>query len=336
MKNNTITSYKSNDNVNNQLAIIKELKLQDSQNGTKYYSVIFQDKTGTIPGKIWEDKIHSIANIDKMGNGEVVLFSGKIQEYKGSLQVIISDIVPATDYNLAELTLTGKRDTKELWDTLQNFKKRISNLEIIKILDSVFDEETKSRYCEASAAANFHHAFVGGLLEHVVEMLELSVPYQSWYQNADFDIIWSGIILHDIGKIFELQKEGLGFKFSTQGKMIGHINLGIEFVKSKIPQDTTYEIWMQIQHIMISHHRELEYGAAVTPCSIEAAVVSICDLGSSWVRQFDQILEESKNSINSFSEYKKPIGSIYLGNKSNSNMIEKSQTENEDIQLNLI
>jgi len=332
-KPNSINSLKAGDNVKDFLCILKDIKLQESSNGSKYYSLTIQDKSGELKGKIWGDKISKIKDIEKYTGGEIIEIDASVQSYMGNLQIIISEIIKSSNTDISKLMITGKMKKDLALEKLSNFISKIDDKEIKKLLDNIFTENILKKYSESPAAVNYHHAFVGGLLEHVIEMLELSEPYQYWYPNANFNIIWAGIILHDIGKIEEIQREGASFNFTTKGKLIGHINLGSEFVYKHLPKDFPEEKWLQIQHIIISHHRELEYGAAVVPSSIEAAIVSVCDLGSSWVRQFDQAINESLNTNKEFSEYKKTIGAgVYL--KSNDKI--KSEKLSDSVGSNAI
>lgn len=334
--NMNLSTIRDGEKISNLTAILKEIKLNESSNGSKFYSIILADKYAEIKGKIWSDKFSIIKNLSEFKSGDVVNVEGLCQLYMNNLQIIIHNLDIEKNYDLSELTSTGKYSLVELKAELENYIDKIKNPKIKDLIKLILKDKIYERYCESPAAVNYHHAFIGGLLEHVVEMLNISDSFRRWYSNANFDIVIAGIILHDIGKIYEIQMDGLSYTFSSRGRLIGHINIGIELVSHYITEDFPQDIWMQIQHIMISHHRELEYGSAVVPSSIEAAIVSVCDLGSSWIRQFDQAINESSSTTKEFSEFKKTIGAgVYLRSNTNKSIEHENQRESIDHQPKL-
>lgn len=335
-----ISDLKDGQTLDRNCFLLKEIKLQKSSNGSSYYAITLSDKSGEIRAKIWSDKIDIIKGLDKFESGDICRVSGVSQSYQGNLQLIISNMEKAleTDYEMSDFLHTSKISKSELLDKLNTYISRIENKHLKKLITNIFeDAELKERFVTSPAAVTYHHAFIGGLIEHVVEMLDISEPYLKWYPEANSDIVWAGIIVHDIGKTEELEKVGASFTFSLRGKLVGHISEGVQIVYNHLPEDFPDLLWSQIQHIILSHHREVQYGAAMVPCTIEAAIVSICDMGSAFVRQYHQAIEESPASNKDFSEFKKTLnGAVYLGDKSLKEIAGEKMTDNEVLQIPLI
>ncbi len=314
---NYISNLKNLDKLQSEVFAIKEIQKHKSQNGSQYFALVLSDKSGEIKAKVWEDKIGLNPELDDLLRGDIVRVSGLTQNYLNNLQIVVSNIQKTIDFDISDLVATSENNIDDMWKKLFVYIENMKNQELREFLTSFLNnEEIQIKYKNSTASEFVHHSFVGGLLEHTLEMLELAQPFQTWYRMADFDIVNAGIILHDIGKVEEYERSGASFVRTMRGRLVGHINEGIEIILKYLPKDFPLDIWSQIQHIIISHHGKLEFGAAVTPCTIEAMIVSCVDYSSSQVRQFRQIIEENENNSAEFSQYDKYIGAgVYLGNK---------------------
>lgn len=252
--------------------VLTKKEFRDGSNGT-YLSASLKDSTGEVDAKRWDTKSIE-AEVDT-----VVKVKGSVELYKGKNQVRIDLIRPAADYefDIADMvpcsaippaTLLG--DIKFLVDLNTNDTLRL-------FLHHVLDCQEQG-LLRAPAAKYFHHAYVGGLLTHILDLIRAAVQITQLYAHLDLGILIAAAICHDIGKVRELSG-GLSFNYTTNGKLFGHILMGFEIVRSaaiecNLPEDTARHIC----HIIASHHGELEYGAAVLPQTREAIVFHHLDM----------------------------------------------------------
>jgi 3'-5' exoribonuclease len=282
---------------------VKEVQLTETKAKKPYYRVTLIDKTGSISGNIWGDKFSQVEK-SSLKVGKVVVIDAVVEEFKGALTLNIDRVNGVSEAVLDEYVEGSDFDLDELMKTLDKFIEEISDPKIKKYLLSIFgDEEFRARYKIHPAAEYVHHSFRGGLLEHVVEMLELSNSLKKYYPEANYDIVTMGIILHDVGKLDELSVEGTVVQRTPRGYLIGHIALGLEYVENSAKEILKEEQLMLLKHIILSHHGTLEFGSPVVPSTIEAAIVSELDSSSSQVRIFQKVVRKSKNREDNFSDW---------------------------------
>ncbi|MCA9382469.1 HD domain-containing protein, partial [Candidatus Dojkabacteria bacterium] len=200
------------------------------------------------------------------------------------------------------------------WEDLMKRINEMENKYLKDLLNNIFsDEDVVAKYRSAPGGEYVHHGFVGGLLEHVWEMIDFAAPYQKYYPEADYDLVTAGIILHDIGKIIEINQVGTVFEFSTEGALLGHMQLGLELADKNRPKDMPRKLWTHLAHIIISHNGMF---AEQKPVTIEAAIVSVVDFGSSRVRQYQQQMKDGLEKPDEISQYSKFIESrVYIGDR---------------------
>lgn len=312
---------------NESFVIFEAEKLQD-KNGNHYYSLTLGDKTGRIPAKIWGDKLATIDS-KAVKTGSVVEIAAKVEEFKGKLQLNILALIGVSESVLEEYLEQSEYDsekmTAELFDVIDGIKDRGIKKVLKKILN---DKEILRKYKYWPAAVTVHHDFRSGLLQHVLEMLEIAKGLKKYYPEANFDILTAGIILHDIGKIYELDASGIVANVTKIGTLVGHITKGAilfhDFAKDILPEDT----YLHILHLILSHHGILMYGSPVIPSSVEAVMLSLIDNLSSKVR----VAEKAKSRISKGMEFSPNItwienAKIWNGGKSNEN----ENSENDQI-----
>jgi len=301
---------------------VTEFREHKDKNGNIYYKIFLSDKSGSIGGNIWADKIAN-CEIRDLKVGEVVSVDAQVDSFKEKVQLNILKLtkLKEDEADMSDLLQMSRFDIDELWDRLMENVKKIEDKDIKKLLlDILKDEKIVKQYRSITAGIGVHHDFIGGLLEHVVEMIDMANSMRTWYKEANFDIVVAGIVLHDIGKTEEIVSVGSTFEKTTKGKLIGHIVLGVELVTRFLPKDFPVTKWTQLEHIILSHHRLLEYGAVIVPSTIEAIIVASIDNLSAQTRIFQQVLSKH-TSDSDFTEYSKYANtSIYLPNRE---MLEK-------------
>lgn len=296
MKTIYVTDLLKGQIIDNETFVITECEEMKDKNSNSYFNLVLADKTGRIQAKIWND---TLLKVDRgcLKVEKVVRISAKVEEFKAKLQLNIFEIEEVDESQLDEYLESSEFNPNELFKDIESVYKSFKDKSLVKLLDNIFsDSEVKRRYIYWPAASSVHHDFRSGLIQHVCEMLEIAKSLNKYYQNCDFEILKTGIILHDIGKIYELDANGISTSYSAQGTLIGHIVLGIQlldtFKASEILNKSKYN---HLVHLIASHHGLMEYGSPVLPSTVEAIMLSNIDNLSSKSRT---ALKSKKNISN--------------------------------------
>jgi len=254
--------------------VVNFYKIMKTKQDKPFVDIELIDRTGNVKGKIWSD---SIDKCDKVKVGEVVKIEGSIEEYQERPQLKIASMKLTDDYDPIDFQRISEYSTEEMRETIKDTIDKIKNHSLNKLLKNVFTKETMSAFLESSAAKGFHHAYKGGLAEHTVEMLYLARPIYDRYPKINKDLLETGILLHDIGKITEYETK-LTTIMTTKGKLTGHIFIGAQIVKTKAPEDMPEGLVDEVVHMILSHHGKLEFGSPVLPQTTEAIVLGNLDI----------------------------------------------------------
>jgi 3'-5' exoribonuclease len=308
-----ISDLKPGDFITDQVFSVEEFQQHRTRAQNPYYRLVLQDKTGEVAAKIWQDDFGN-CRLRNVEAGSVVRIDAEVNEYNGQLQMIIKKLEETDDYDISDLLQTSDKDLEKMFTRLLDEVSKIKNKHLKKLFQNIFeDKKFVNRFKRSPAAEKIHHDFIGGLLEHILEMIDLAKTMLKHYPEADKDLVAAGVILHDIGKVYELDVQKTALVRTTRGRLIGHVIQGIEFVKENLPKDFPEDLWMKLEHIIASHQGELELGSPVRPATIEAAIVHFVDLASSQVRQFQKAIKLGEGQEEGFSEYQKWIQtSVYL------------------------
>lgn len=295
--------------------VLKELEKKLSKQDNYYYNVLLADKTGEIRAKIWPD---SIPNCDVEAKvGGIVVVSGVTQEYAGKLQFIINKMAKAEGIAPEEFLVVTDRDRAMMKDKLEEGIKGVQNPHYRKLLDDFWNDSTlRDLYLNYPAAEYVHHAYIGGLLEHVYEMYLLSEPYFVLYPELDRDLFFTGLFFHDIGKLEEYEIVGATIGRTTPGNLVSHIVQGVLIVDrmiQKIP-DFPELARDKLFHLILSHQGKLEYGSPVKPQMLEALVLSMVDVNGAEMNQARKHIEKQADTEGDFTDYHKYLGrSLWMG-----------------------
>lgn len=296
----------------NEIFAIQEFARHKDKNGNPYLRLVLQDKTGDIAAKIWSDSL-SKCKITEESIGNVIEITGTVSSYKGKPQITIKICSETEDYDLEDLIQVSDKGLDDLFNKIKKYAESIRDKYLLRLFENLFnDKKLVRKFKEAPAAEMIHHDFVGGLMEHIVELLEVSDSITKLYPDANADLVKAGIILHDIGKVEEIERVGTVFSKTKKGRLIGHLAIGIEITREHLPQDFPDELWLNLWHILLSHHGLLEYGSPVVPKTIEAAIVHELDRMSAQVQQYAKELALSGEG-REFSDYARILGTqVYL------------------------
>jgi 3'-5' exoribonuclease len=259
------------------------LVLAKQQRTTKqnkpYLSLTLGDKTGPIEGRVWELGDPRIAR--EFDRGDIVKVRGSVSRYDDRAQVKVDQLRKALDGEADKMDMlpATTRDVGELWAILEASVASIANPDLKRLLTALLtDAPIAQAFREAPAARGLHHAWLGGLLEHVVSLLGLADRVAAHYAMLNRDLLVTGVILHDIGKIRELSWE-TGFDYTVEGVLLGHIQMGVELVEKTIAGLPGFPDRLRtlVLHMILSHHGKLEFGSPKLPMIPEALVLNFVD-----------------------------------------------------------
>ena len=252
---------------------------RNTKAGKPYLSLTLADKTGQIEARVWDPADPRIAkDADK---GSMVKVRGGVVRFDDRLQLKVEQLRAATpgEADRADMLPATTYDVAALWRELNGFIESFTNADLKLLLTAVFaDEKLAQAFREAPAARQLHHAWLGGLLEHVVSLLRLADRVAPNYPIVDRDLLLTGVILHDIGKVRELAWESC-FEYTLEGTLLGHIQMGVELVQrtaATLP-DFPPRLKTLVEHMILSHHGKLEFGSPKLPMTPEALVLSFVD-----------------------------------------------------------
>src|SRR5487761_2100779 len=258
--------------------LVQHKDVRQKKSGDLYLSLTLADRTGDLDAKMWDNAAEAV---DTFAQDDFVRVKGLMQVFQNRPQLTLHKIqaVAETEIDVADYFPASKRDRDEMFRELQGWIASIGNPHLKALLEAVFaDEATALAYRTAPAAKAIHHAWIGGLIEHVLSMCALAKFTAAHYANIDLDLLLSGVILHDIGKISELNY-ARSFNYSTPGQLLGHIVIGLRMVEEKLrlAPDFPPALRNLLLHLIVSHHGELEFGSPKMPLFPEALLLHHLD-----------------------------------------------------------
>ncbi|MFB3814821.1 MAG: 3'-5' exoribonuclease YhaM family protein [Terriglobales bacterium] len=258
------------------LVVSKQLK--PKRTGGDYLAIVLCDRTGQIEAKMW-DNIQQF--VDKFEADDVVTVKGYVNRFNGRPQLIIQTIVradPAT-VDFGDFLPKTDKNIDELWARLGEYVAMVENPHLRALLEAFMrDERIATAFRAAPAAKTLHHAYIGGLLDHVVSLLSLCELACRNYPFVNRDLVFAGAFLHDIGKIHELSY-ARSFGYTTRGQLLGHMIIELEMVQEKLATvpDFPNELKLLLEHLIISHHGHYEFGSPKLPMFPEALMLHYLD-----------------------------------------------------------
>lgn len=263
-----------------------------TKNGKEYYSVTLQDKTGTIDAKIWEPNSDGI---DEFDDTDYIDVFGEVTSFNGALQINVKRARKCHEgeYDPSLYLPVSSKDIDVMYKELLGIIGTIENPYLKKLLEEFFiqDEAFITAFRKSSAAKTVHHSFIGGLLEHTLSVTKLCNFYCTAYPALNRDLLLTAAICHDIGKTKELSLYPVN-DYTDEGQFLGHIVMGTEMVGEKIRGIEGFPVILkqELQHCILAHHGELEYGSPKKPAIIEAVALNLADNTDAKMETFTEIL----------------------------------------------
>jgi len=279
------------------LALVKEKGLKPKRNGGFYLHCVLADRTGEIEAKAWDQPQNTAALFDR---DDIVKVRGTIELYNERPQLIVRRIrrCEAGEFQEADFCPASLRDPEEMFRELRVFVESVANENIRALLRSVLDDPAIAPALKvAPAALKIHHPYRGGLLEHSLSLCTLAEALVGKYPRLNRDWLIAGAVLHDLGKVEELgTSRRLGY--STRGQLVGHVALGLEILERHAARLEGFpvEIKTMLQHLIVSHHGEIEKGALRAPMFPEALALSIADLLDARLEQAWRLIDQAPAS----------------------------------------
>jgi 3'-5' exoribonuclease len=259
--------------------LVLSKQTRSTKTNKPYLSLIFCDKTGQLEARVWEPGDSRVAK--EVERGDLVKVRGCVSRFDERMQMKVEQMRRATaeEVDKADLMPATTYDVDELWHDLLGFVETFTQPDLKRLLRKILeDPELAQAYREAPAARQLHHAWLGGLLEHVVSLLKLADRVVPHYPMLQRDLVLTGVILHDIGKVRELAWN-VGFEYTVEGTLLGHIQMGLEMVQKAMAglADFPPRLKTLVEHLILSHHGKLEFGSPKLPMIPEALVLNFLD-----------------------------------------------------------
>jgi len=286
--------------------LVKEKSLTRTKTGNPYLSLHLADRTGELEGRIWENAL----DFDTLfAKNDFIKVRAEVDEFQGTLQlrilklkkceeseVLLDDFLPKTPFNI-----------EKMFSEIKNIASKVRQPYLQKLLEAFFtDEDFVRKFKMAPAAKGVHHVYIGGLLEHTLSVVQLTLLIGPRYKGINQDLLIASGILHDIGKVAELTF-GRAFDYTDSGRLLGHIILTVEMVDEKIRaiQGFPETLALSLKHNLLSHHGEYTFGSPKLPMTLEALLLHQIDDLDAKVNGFLSWIEKEKEDPSRWTSYHK-------------------------------
>lgn len=293
-----------------QVFLVSKKDLRATTNGGLYIHAIVSDKTGEMVARMWNATEEIYACIP---DGGLLRIRGRVDSYKGNPQLIIDGCQPADELSvdISEFMAATDRDVDGMFAEMVRLLGTIKDNDLRRLTQAVLGEsELMARFKRAPAALKNHHAYVGGLLEHTLSLMQAASRLLPQYPQVNGDLVLAGLFLHDIGKTSELSY-GVGFDYTDDGHLLGHIYRGASYVERKAAElsppadDCCLRLLL---HIILSHHGSLEFGAPVLPKTREAFFCHYLDNLDAKLNTVGRLINADRTEESDWTQYDASLG----------------------------
>ncbi|WP_066503991.1 3'-5' exoribonuclease YhaM family protein [Abyssisolibacter fermentans] len=291
----TIIEFNNGDNIEN-FFLVKQASVRRSNNNKKYMDFTLMDKSGEINAKLWDitekDELQYINNTLIKVRGSVSIWQGKLQLKINKIRLYIeSDNIDIKDY-----VQTAPEESIDMFNCISSYIEKMKNQDIKKLTNRILSDN-KDKLMFYPAATKNHHSIAGGLLYHTKTMLLLGEQVCNIYTFLNRDLLYAGVILHDMSKIQEIDATDLGVasEYTTEGQLLGHIIMGIKNIDRVAREEgIDAEISMLLQHMVLSHHYEPEFGSPKKPQIPEGEILHMLDIIDARMYDMNKALSNTK------------------------------------------
>jgi 3'-5' exoribonuclease len=298
-----ITDLQAGQRLEDEIYLLVQKDLRTTANGSLYIHAVLADQTGQIVARMWNASREIYESMPPSG---LLYVQGRVESYKGRPQFIIDGVrtVEEGQANPADFLPATRRDVEEMWQRTKDILRNIKNPDLLALVGRfVNDNEFVAAFKRAPAARTNHHAYLGGLLEHTLNLLELAVVVLPRYPDVSADLVLAGVFLHDAGKTAELSCT-TSFDYTNEGQLIGHIVQTAIWVAERARALETEtgrpfppDLLATLQHIIVAHHGRYEFGSPKLPATAEAIMVHYLDnLDAKLTMVFEAIESDTNES----------------------------------------
>jgi 3'-5' exoribonuclease len=307
MKSPFIAELEPNQIVNG-IFLVQHKDIRQKKSGEPYLSLMLSDRTGELDARMFDNAAEAMNTFER---DDFVRTKGLLQIFQNRHQLTIHKIqlVPDSDVDFADFFPASRRNRDEMFQEVLGWIASIGNPHIKALLEKIFADETiAAAFRTAPAAKSVHHAWLGGLIEHVLSLCHLAKFTAAHYPGIDFDLLLAGVLLHDIGKIRELTY-ARGFGYSTEGQLLGHITIGVQMVDEKMRSVADFPGTLRdlLLHMILSHHGEMEFGSPKVPMFAEAMLLHQLDNLDSKMELMRGLVEKDRLVAGVWTGYSAPL-----------------------------
>lgn len=298
--------------------LVAKKEFKRKKDGSPYIELVLSDVTGTVQAVIFE-KVEKHEPLIRIG--KVLRVRGIVGTYNEELQIKVSEIQDVLAFDPQDYVPSTDKDVNILMKELTGLIGKVLQPHLKRLLEAFFieDRDFVEKFKRAPAAVRHHHPYLGGLLEHTLSVAELSLTIAKNYREVNEDVLLTGALLHDVGKVEEYTTFPR-IERTDRGRLLGHVVIGYEMVSNKILKIKDYlggfpeDLALQVLHIVLSHHGELSWGSPVVPHTLEAQIVHFVDNLDAKAWMFIEAKEMRKDPLARWSEYHRGLARmVYLG-----------------------
>ena len=284
--------------------LVQTKEVRQKRTGEPYLSLVLSDRTGEIESKMWDNVAEVVETFER---DDFVKVKGLMQLYNNRPQLTIHKLRRVADHEVdfSDFFPASRQDPEAMWNELRAMVAALDNAHIRRLLDAFLDDPgIAARYKVAPAAKTIHHAFRSGLLEHVLSLAKLAKLTGRHYGAVDLNLLLAGVVLHDIGKIYELSYDR-AFGYSPEGQLLGHIAIAIRMIAEKLQAFPEFPVELRnlIEHMVLSHHGQLEFGSPKLPIFPEALLLHYLDDMDSKMECMRALIDKDPQAEGYFTSY---------------------------------
>jgi 3'-5' exoribonuclease len=284
-----------------QAFLVSEKQLRSNRNGNLYLQFELSDRTGSIGARLWNASDNVCKSFD---NGDYVHIEGTTQLYQGAVQLIVSRIgrVDPGEVDPDDFLPLAAIDVDKLQVRLGEMLRGITDPDLVNLAECfLMDDALLAKLARAPAGVKNHHAYLGGLLEHIVNLMEVVLRVTPCYPQINRDLLLMGAFLHDLGKVDELGYDR-ELTYTDEGQLIGHVVMTVSLLEAKLAEaeklagePIAAETVLRLKHMLVSHHGEYDFGSPKLPMTLEAVALYCLDNLDAKVNSFQQLLRDDPN-----------------------------------------
>ena len=292
-----------------EIYLLADKQLRANRNANLYLLASLRDRTGVMSGLMWNVSDETVGHVNA---GDFVRVKGKVQVYQGALQMIVAQInpVPSDGLDSSEFHPESSVEVDRLLGRVREMLLSIHDASLHTLMECfLIDEGLMQDFCLAPAGVKAHHAYNGGLIEHVCTLLEAADRISGLYPKLDRDLLLAGVFLHDIGKVREMSYDN-SFLYTDEGQLLGHLVIAVEMLNEKIAQaerltGETFplEKALRLKHMILSHHGQYEFGSPKLPMTPEAIALHHLDNLDAKVHEFTRSIEDDPNADSNWTPF---------------------------------